>query len=363
MIQWNALLGAPNAGQSFMSAYERSRMENALRSASEGDPGAMRYVMGRNPQMGLALEDAQFQRTERKRQHRFREAQSEYMRGAFGRAEPTNALTAAAAQAPGAPPGPTPNALLPQPNQAPASGAAPAAPPTAQPQSADAIARMFEADPVGTQAFLRDQAERATQVLDRATQMAVTVTDQASLDQFRNQVAMLARRAGVQMDMSQIPATYSPEAMERFRMTSMEVGQQLEAIRQGRETDWRIRDGMADNAREDRNTDSLINHRIADIEVRREGHGVTMRGQDISSDTTRRGQDISSETSRRGQDISSDTTRRGQDISAETTRQSGAYGQGQRRQFTGPRFRQPDGRVIQFDTVSGTYVTIGTAGQ
>lgn len=47
------------------------------------------------------------------------------------------------------------------------------------------------------------------------------------------------------------------------------------------------------------------------------GHRVTMRGQDLTTDTTRRGQDVSAETSRRGQDLTYGASVRGQDISAE----------------------------------------------
>lgn len=104
------------------------------------------------------------------------------------------------------------------------------------------------------------------------------------------------------------------------------------------------------------------------VQLTREGHRVQMRGQDVgernsirSNETTRRGQNIGSADRRRGQDIGSTDRRRGQDIGAETTRQSGAYGQGQRRNLVGQRYRTQDGRVIQYDTVSQTYVTVGAA--
>jgi hypothetical protein len=51
-------------------------------------------------------------------------------------------------------------------------------------------------------------------------------------------------------------------------------------------------------------------------ETARRGQDVTMRGQDITAETTRRGQDITAETTRRGQDISAEVSRRGQDINA-----------------------------------------------
>lgn len=44
------------------------------------------------------------------------------------------------------------------------------------------------------------------------------------------------------------------------------------------------------------------------------GQDISMRGQDLSAETTRRGQDVSASTQRRGQDMSAQTQRRGQDM-------------------------------------------------
>jgi hypothetical protein len=64
----------------------------------------------------------------------------------------------------------------------------------------------------------------------------------------------------------------------------------------------------------------LGSDKYAQLVKDRAGQQITVRGQNITSETTRRGQNITSETTRRGQDITSETTRRGQNITSETTR-------------------------------------------
>lgn len=369
-VQWDLLRQQVDPGASFTRAFEAGRMRSALQGAARGNRNALGDLYGLNPAAAVQMEELNYQRAERERQAAFREAQGGYLRQRYA-----SALPGGAGAVPGSPAlGGQPNALLP-PGEG--GGAAPGAialggapnallPPSApqgKPAAPSPLASMIDADPAAAQTFLRAQAERATEVLTRAAQMAVGVADQAALNAFRQRVQRLAATAGVEIDMSEIPETYSPENMEAFRLRALEVEEQLNQVRENRETDWRITDGQADNARDDRNVDSLIGHRVDDIQVRREGIAAGERNNVRSTDTSRDNNIRSTDTSRRGQEISAETARRGQEISAETARQSGAYGQGQRRNFTGQRYRQPDGRVIQFDTVSGTYVTVGVAGR
>jgi hypothetical protein len=58
----------------------------------------------------------------------------------------------------------------------------------------------------------------------------------------------------------------------------------------------------------------LGSDKYAQLVKDRAGQQITVRGQNLTSETTRRGQNLTSETTRRGQNLTSETTRRGQDI-------------------------------------------------
>jgi len=115
--------------------------------------------------------------------------------------------------------------------------------------------------------------------LDRAAQIAGTVSDQASYDR----ALPLMREIG--FDISKFSPQYNPEGVRQFAMSALTE------------------------------KDRLANQ----TQIR--GQDITMRGQDLTQQTALRGQDLSRQTAvegqqvtTRGQDLSASTTRRGQDL-------------------------------------------------
>lgn len=79
-------------------------------------------------------------------------------------------------------------------------------------------------------------------------------------------------------------------------MKALDAKQQFAAMHAERKLEWDQTDDELDNARADRNTDSLITDRSGRRAETQRYHGEreakTRRGQDMRDGTTRRGQDV-----------------------------------------------------------------------
>ncbi len=276
----NALAMGLQIGQAASAAIEqvreaedRKEYRNALGvlATDPGNSNALAAVFQRNPQAGVMLAN-----------------RAEEM--AFGR-------DAAEMMAPGG----QPNALLgfaPRPAVSPA--VQPATPEAVQgeagpdlsmlgePQSpADqAFLRMLRRDPIGAlkiRSALRDnfvaQAEAEADFYGLAMGQLSRATDQASWSAGLQAIAPRAEALG--FDLSQaVPAEYpGPEGVRELMARSQPVKDQLDLI-------LRTANVEADNARSDRNTDSLIatrDRRASEYERRgRAGEAIQRRGQDLA---------------------------------------------------------------------------------
>lgn len=125
----------------------------------------------------------------------------------------------------------------------------------------------------------------------------------------------------------------TPEMMGKVDLTDVglnryfDLGRNLNTLidddRADRRLDASVADDQADNARADRNTESVIEDRGA-------RRGLIARGQDLTDSRGRYGISVASGDRRRGQDIGAGTTRRGQDVTDKRIRE-GFGGSGGRR--------------------------------
>lgn len=153
---------------------------------------------------------------------------------------------------------------------------------------------MVEADPSkaleGQQAMdqLNDNhVKLASTINAHAIQLLAGVHDQASYDEAKARARDLYGQAGVDFDSLHLPDAYSPAAIDQLTQSALATKDRLAGIREDRKIDWTIQDGQADNARQDRATDSLIGYRSAEVSLGRDRNALTRRGQDMTDSRTR----------------------------------------------------------------------------
>lgn len=96
-----------------------------------------------------------------------------------------------------------------------------------------------------------------------------------------------------------LPDEYSPEVVRDLQMGQLNLEDQIAAALRERKFEWQRDDDEIDNARADRNTNSII----SDRDARR---GLTARGQNLTDSRGRYGISVASADRRRGQDIQRD---------------------------------------------------------
>lgn len=99
-------------------------------------------------------------------------------------------------------------------------------------------------------------------------------------------------------------ADLSDAGLSRYFDLGQTIATLTDDDRADRSLDWRMEDDRADNARADRNTDSLVSDRVA-------RRGLTARGQDVASRDRRYSTDRTSSDRRRGQDVTDKRMREG----------------------------------------------------
>jgi hypothetical protein len=142
----------------------------------------------------------------------------------------------------------------------------------------------------------------------RIAAVANTMTDENT---YRSGVTQLLNEGRLKPEEAEqyLAAGWNPETQARVKQVAQQaltVAQQLEQARQ--------QEAAKLNERK------FVYQQENDAAQR----DVTLRGQDLTAETSRRGQDISAETTRRGQDISATTAREGHRITSEGQRLSAA---------------------------------------
>lgn len=183
-------------------------------------------------------------------------------------------------------------------------------------QQAAALAEMRRIDPIRADQVAREHYQTVKSRLDvmhQATSDAIArlanvsndADYQETLGQFRQQMAQM----GVDANSLQVPPHYpGPDGVRALMMSGLKLQDQLAAADRYARLQWNIEDGQADNARQDRNTDSMI----ADRDARR---ALTERGQDLAHSDRRYSTDTAD---RRGRDIAAQTDKRTRDLAAQT---------------------------------------------
>lgn len=294
-----------------MQGMERHRTANALMNlrADPNNEKALRYLYGRPGGME-AVAKLQAASTDQE----YRDALSAYMGGSDGGSAPSafngNALAQGALR-PGAaasgvnalampPLGSTgdPQAPYTPQNQSPPAEAGTRAPPPATPGRQAHLARMARANPKGTMDFLKSEAENRKAQLEMYQELNEAslrllggVRDQAGYSRARLQAAQLYARYGFdpQEVLSSVPEQYSPENVRMLQMQGMETKDQLAHALNEDKFAWDVEDDVTDNAREDRNTDSMIGYRAGQLELGGERNAIAREGQrdrrDIADNT------------------------------------------------------------------------------
>jgi len=357
-------LKVPDIGKTFTDALERGQKRKALAAYAQNpdDPQALNALIAIDPEIGFKAAEHQRKMADYQREGDTRNALADYVSGQFIGGQSRNALASQPVeQAPfraaadggalgthasgnavagiGGPvtgaigaSRPTATATPGQPAPTPPGGQ-PAPPDLSflcQPQSASdhKFMRLIRLDPKAAlqiDSSLRDnmvkRLNQEHQFMDFAASALAGVTDEPS---YQAAVAEADRRMPEANVRAHVPANYpGPQAIEELRMRSLGTKEQIGALLQASNV-------SADNARADRNTDSLI--------ATREGQlAETRRYHNQSDGTRRRGQDITATTSRRGQDMRGSGGR-----TALPTVSSPAEAMKLR---SGTKFRTPDGTV------------------
>lgn len=194
-----------------------------------------------------------------------------------------------------------------------------------------AFLRMVRRDPekaLKIQSTLRDnfldQLKDGQSFYGIAVEELARVRDDAGWQRALSRLQPYAERLGVDLGET-VPLAYpGDDEVEALLERAMPVKDRLAHL-------LRSADVAADNARADRNTDSLI----ADRAARR---GEVARNNARRDATTRRGQDIRDGTTRRGQDIRGAGGGREKIITVKTPDEA-------RKLAPGTKFRTPDGRI------------------
>lgn len=364
-IHWE--LGVmPDIGKQFMDGLDAGMRRKALRDFAKNpsDPGALNALIAVNPEVGFKAAEHQRRMADYQREGDTRNALADYVSGQFGGGQSRNALApkpveqvpfrAAPMSGPvGAPGGGNAPAGVGGPvtgligaSRPPATATPGQAAPTqpagqpaqpdlsflGHPQSASdhKFMRLLRLDPKAAlqiDSSLRDnmvkRLNQEHQFMDFSASALAGVTDEPS---YQAAVAEADRRMPEANVRAHVPPNYpGPQAIEDLRMRSLSTKEQIASLLAASNV-------AADNARADRNTDSLI--------VTREGQlAETRRYHNQSDGTRRRGQDVTATTSRRGQDM------RGSGRGGRAAMPTVSSPEQAMKLPSGTRFRTPDGTV------------------
>ena len=152
--------------------------------------------------------------------------------------------------------------------------------------------RYVRADPKGALQYRKDQFSQtkarfdlAHRVNDASLEMLGGVYDQASYDRAKQSARALYEQYGTNFDDLNLPEAYSPEMVRSLQMRAMDARHQMTAMLAEHRLQWNQDDDQLDNARADRNTDSLITDRTS-------RRGEARRYHDQADGSRRRGQDM-----------------------------------------------------------------------
>lgn len=300
-IDWR-LLQMPDVGGNTLAAFEKGAElgRAARRSRALADfvknptsPESVNALIAAgDPETALRLRDLQFKEQDREREAKFRGAQTRYFSGG-------NALVDHVRRSD---PGLVPHTAV---QTAPAldTGAPTQAQPQVQPQAAPhvlgepqddsdrAFLEMLSLDPKramemesGLQKVALDRLSRVDKAYDHALVRLANVTSEEGYQALLAQMDERLGPLGVDIR-SMVPDKFpGPQGMRKLLMMTMEAKDQLHAIVERERLDTYAADIDADNARADRNTNSII----ADRDARRT---EARRWHDQQDKTTRRGQD------------------------------------------------------------------------
>ena len=263
-VDWS-LLGPPvdvfGAVQRGVAQGQKTRLEgdrrNALAAfaADPANPTAANALLAVDPALGFKAREYQHAEADRMRADQFRAAAGDYLANAATRPALPSALGAV-----GAPAGPAmPNALV-------LPGAAPDA-------AADPFVRMARADPAKAIEMRSGQLKLSKAELDQhqdlnsaSLRLLASVHDQPSYEAAKQRAALMYGRFGMSLEELGLPDEYDPQVVKGLMLQTLETDKLLAAERADKRLEWDLADDEADNARADRNTDSMIGARGASTE-------------------------------------------------------------------------------------------------
>lgn len=308
-IDWS-LLKVPDIAGTALKAFEEGKRKRALDAYAHNpsDPNALNALIAADPEVGFKAAEHQRRMADYQRESDTRNALADYVTDQYTPGRSRNAL---AAQPPAQPMLPASQPAAPvitsegasapasQPGQVAPAQANPAQPDLSflgQPRTAmdHKFMRLVRLDPKAAlqiDSSLRDnmvkRLNQEHQFMDFSASALAGVNDEVS---YQAAIAEADRRMPEANVRAHVPANYpGPEAINDLRMRSLDAKEQIGALLSASNV-------AADNARADRNTDSLIATREGQMAETRRYHnqmdGTRRRGQDISATTTRRGQDM-----------------------------------------------------------------------
>lgn len=306
-INWSLAASQPNAfmrsfaiGQQIgdmarQRADERDR-RNALAGALNGDGGAMDRLTTLDPNLGFRVAD-------RQREQQARDATARVF-GGGGR----NALLGPVANQ-----APAPQVAQAMQSNAPADLVDPdSLPPRTDGLTInrDALRQLYAIDPeraVLIQRAVYDADEASfKQMQARGAAMASAAWHLKSVPaearpQELERIAPLLVRSGIPAEMvQQASGDLSDTALDGFIATGRSIKDILVDDRQERRFAWDMQDDEADNARQDRNTESMISDRDARRALTERGQNLAHSDRRYATDTAdRRGRDIAAQTDKR----------------------------------------------------------------
>lgn len=333
----NAVMGGFEKGQK-QGQEMQARRALAVYAADPAAPGALSGLIATSPELGFKAMEVQRQAQADQREARAQGALGRYVSQTYGLAPRRGVLSAPPVQESGASPSSLPSMSADQPPAG--KPATPTDTPGAtqgpdaetiitvlgKPQDAadDAFFEALMADPkaaIQIDSLMRDNFVKRIKaehdIYDFAVSRLAGVTDedsyQAVVAEVDQRLAPLGESLG-----DRVPSAFpGAEGIADLRMRALGVKDQMAAL-------LRSADVAADNARADRNTNSIISDRQARTGISRERLGETRANNRRRDVTTRRGQDKRSSYNR--------------PISVKTIEQARAL-------KPGTQFRGPDGIV------------------
>ncbi|MCT2559231.1 hypothetical protein N0B51_09565 [Tsuneonella sp. YG55] len=340
-IRWDLLnTNGPNQiAQNALLAFERGRQAKERRELGDAieaytsnpeDQAALAKVMRHNPEIGLKL-------SERADARAFNRDMGEYLapggqpNAMLGIPSASQRMPSVAANGPNHP-NALAAALTPMPPVRPGAGFNEAFAPVNEPQPASmpemrppqdeaaqpdlsmlgepqngrdqAFLRMVQRDPIKAlkiQSALRDnfvdRIKDEREFYGLAVEALSTVQDDAGWQAALQRLVPMSRALGTDLTAT-VPLTYpGPDAVNQLLERAMPIKQQLDHFAQ-------VANIKADNARADRNTNSMIEVREGRLDEyqrsNRAREGNTRRGQNIASTDRKRGQDMRGSSSKKG---------------------------------------------------------------